>query len=54
MSEVERQVLLTGLKPGNWTVRSRDGKPHFTGLVAAGRNTLFFHADGQKFVVSRD
>ncbi|MEZ6076910.1 MAG: hypothetical protein R3C56_14960 [Pirellulaceae bacterium] len=50
----ERQILLTGLAPGNWTVRSGDGKPHFTGLVAAGRNTLFFHADGQELVVSRD
>ena len=50
----ERQVLLTGLAPGKWSVHRGDGKPHFTGLVSAGRNSLFFQADGQEFVVSRD
>ena len=50
----ERQVLLTGLAPGNWTVRSDDGEPHFAGPVTAGQNTLFFHADGQEFAISRD
>ena len=50
----ERQVLLTGLAPGNWSAHRGDGKPHFTGLFLRAETALFFQADGQEFVVSRD
>ncbi len=48
----KRQVLLAGLKPGNWTVRSRDGESHFEAKVSAGANTMFFETVGGEFVVT--
>ncbi len=48
----QRQVLLTGLAAGSWSVRSGDGTPLFAGAVSQHQNTLFFLSDSQEFVVS--
>ncbi|WP_203329027.1 hypothetical protein [Candidatus Laterigemmans baculatus] len=48
----ERQVLLAGLEPGTWKVRSQDGQVDFEAKVTAGRNTLFFEANSGEFVIS--
>jgi len=36
------QVLLTGLRPGAWSIRSQDGQVRFNATVEAGRHTAFF------------
>ncbi|MFG0261573.1 MAG: hypothetical protein ACF788_04205 [Novipirellula sp. JB048] len=50
--EEKRQVLLAGLKPGRWRVRSRDGEQRFSADVAAGQNTMHFVGSGGEFVVT--
>lgn len=40
--ERDCQVLLAGLAPGAWSIRSQDGKLQFNAQVLAGRNTAFF------------
>ena len=39
-----RQLLLAGLAPGQWSVRGEDGKLRFDARVEAGRNTAFLVA----------
>ena len=45
------QLLLTGLAPGAWSVRSRDGEIQFNTRVDAGRNTAFFVLPSGQYVV---
>lgn len=42
----EYQLLLTGLAPGAWSVRSRDKKVRYNARVEAGQNTAFFLVSG--------
>jgi heparin/heparan-sulfate lyase len=43
------QVLLTGLTPGNWAIRSQDGKSQFNARVEPGKNTALIAAPGGRF-----
>jgi heparin/heparan-sulfate lyase len=45
------QVLLAGLAPGNWSLRSEDGKVGFNARVEAGQNTAFVVAPGGRYSV---
>jgi heparin/heparan-sulfate lyase len=47
----ERQVLLTGLRPGPWSVQSEDGAVRLNVQVEAGRNTAFVVAQGSRLSV---
>lgn len=38
----ESQLLLTGLNPGDWGIRSQDGRIRLSALVGKSRNTAFF------------
>ncbi len=40
------QLLLAGLAPGAWSVRTRNGKVRFNARVEPGRNTAFFVVPG--------
>lgn len=46
------QVALTGLKAGKWNVKSQDGKEEFNVKVVEGKNTLFFEASADGYVIS--
>jgi hypothetical protein len=48
------QLLLAGLAPGNWNIRSGDGKFRFNARVEAGKNTAFVVATGGRFMVQPD
>ncbi len=52
LGEGKRQVLLTGLKPGNWNVQSGDGKQITAAKVSAGQNTMYFEANAGEFLVT--
>jgi heparin/heparan-sulfate lyase len=45
------QLLLTGLAPGVWSIRSQHGQVEFNTRVAAGKNTAFFIVPGGVYVV---
>ena len=45
------QVLLGGLAPGAWSIRSEDGKVQFNTRVDANRNTAFFLVPGGEYTV---
>jgi heparin/heparan-sulfate lyase len=45
------QLLLAGLAPGTWSVRSADNKTRFNARVAAGENTAFFLVPGGELTV---
>ncbi|OGV78652.1 MAG: hypothetical protein A3K19_31635 [Lentisphaerae bacterium RIFOXYB12_FULL_65_16] len=45
------QLLLAGLAPGAWSVRSADGKVQFNARVEVGKNTAFFVVPGGSFAV---
>jgi heparin/heparan-sulfate lyase len=45
------QLLLTGLTPGPWSVRSQDGETQFNCCVDAGRNTAFFVVPGGTYTI---
>ncbi len=47
----KRQLLLTGLTPGLWSIRSRDGQVQFSARVEAERNTAFVTVSGGTFTV---
>lgn len=46
------QIVLAGMKPGDWNIRSRSGKVNYNASVVAGRNTIFFRAEGGEFVIT--
>lgn len=46
------QVALTGLKAGSWNVKSQDGNENFNVKVVEGKNTLFFEASAEGYVIS--
>src|SRR5690606_6167019 len=46
------QVVLAGMKPGFWNIKSKDGKVNFNANVIAGENTIFFQADGGEYTVT--
>ncbi len=46
-----RQLLLTGLAPGDWSIRDRDGIVRYSARVDAHRNTAFFVVPGGKYTV---
>lgn len=46
------QVALTGLKAGNWNIRSEDGKENFNATAVAGKNALFFEVPAGNYVIS--
>ncbi|MSS71632.1 MAG: hypothetical protein EXS64_09095 [Candidatus Latescibacteria bacterium] len=50
-SDKSCQLLLTGLAPGAWGIRSQDGKVQFNARVEAGRNTAFFVVPGGGYTV---
>jgi len=45
------QVLLTGLAPGNWTIRGQDGRHRFNVRAEAGKNTALAVAPGGSHTV---
>ncbi|MDD4870981.1 MAG: hypothetical protein PHR77_10510 [Kiritimatiellae bacterium] len=45
------QLLLTGLIPGAWSVRNKDGKVQFNTRVEAGRNVAFFVIPGGDYSI---
>ena len=45
------QLLLCGLAPGVWSIRSQDGRVQFNARVEAGKNTAFFLVSGGRFAV---
>ncbi len=46
------QVLLTGMKSGNWNVKSKDGKTKFNANVTEGKNTIFFKAGNGEYDIT--
>ncbi|MBN1902374.1 hypothetical protein JW926_13700 [Candidatus Sumerlaeota bacterium] len=50
-AEGERQLLLAGLNPGVWSIRSRDGKVRFEARVEKNRNTAFFLVPKGKYMI---
>lgn len=46
------QVVLAGMKPGYWNVKSGNGKTKFNVNVTDGINTIFFQAGSGEYVVS--
>ena len=46
------QVVLAGMKPGDWNVKSRNGNVSFNASVEGGKNTIFFQAKGGEFVIT--
>ncbi len=46
------QVLLTGLKPGDWNIKSKDGKVKFNVCVNERENTIFFPAEKGNYIIS--
>ncbi|OGV58736.1 MAG: hypothetical protein A2283_03415 [Lentisphaerae bacterium RIFOXYA12_FULL_48_11] len=50
-SDRNYQLLLSGLKPGNWSIRSQDGKIQFNAKVEACKNTAFFVMPGGNYTV---
>ena len=47
----ERQLLLVGLTPGDWSIRDREGTVRFNARVEAVRNTAFFVVPGGRYTV---
>ncbi len=47
----ESQLLLTGLAPGAWSIRTRDNRIRFNARVEAGKNTAFFVVPGGDYEV---
>jgi heparin/heparan-sulfate lyase len=47
------RLLLAGLAPGAWTIRSLDGKTRIEASVAAGKNTAFVALPGGNYTVDR-
>ena len=45
------QLLLTGLAPGDWSIRNRDGIVSYNAHVDARRNTAFFVVPGGQYTV---
>ena len=46
------QVILTGMKSGNWNVKSKDGKTKFNANATEGKNTIFFLAGNGEYVIT--
>ena len=46
------QVVLTGMKSGNWNVKSKDGKTKFNANVTEGKNTIFFQAGNGEYIIT--
>lgn len=48
----EYQVLLAGMKQGNWSVQSKDDRMKFNTYVEEGKNTIFFLASSGEYLVT--
>jgi heparin/heparan-sulfate lyase len=46
-----RQLLLAGLAPGNWSIRGQDGKVQANTRVEAGKNTFYGVVPGGRYAV---
>lgn len=46
------QVVLAGIKPGFWNVKSKDGKVNFNAKVIAGENTIFFQSGNGEYIIT--
>jgi heparin/heparan-sulfate lyase len=46
------QVVLAGMKPGYWNIRSRNGKINFNANVIAGKNIIFFQGDSGGYIIT--
>ncbi len=46
------QVVMTGMKPGYWNVRSRNGTINFNVNVTAGKNTIFFQGGSGEYSIA--
>ncbi|WP_316813378.1 hypothetical protein [Pedobacter heparinus] len=46
------QVVLAGMKPGKWNIKSRNGNVNYNASVLTGKNTIFFRAGGGEFVIT--
>jgi heparin/heparan-sulfate lyase len=51
-SEGEYQVILAGMKPGDWNVAGKDGKIKFNTIVTEGENSVFFQATKGEYIIS--
>ncbi len=48
------QLLLTGLAPGDWSIRSADGSVRFNARVEPEKNTAFFIVPGGEFTLTAE
>jgi len=48
----KHQVVLAGMKSGNWNVKSRDGKTKFNYIITEGKNTIFFKAGKGEYIIT--
>lgn len=48
----DHQILLTGMSPGNWSVKSNNGKIKFNTVVQDGKNTVFFTAGKGEYTIT--
>ena len=46
------QVVLAGMKPGDWYIKSKNGKIKFNVTVKASKNTIFFLAGGGEYFIA--
>lgn len=46
------QVVLAGMKPGFWNVKSKDDKVNFNANVTTGENTIFFQAGSGGYMIT--
>lgn len=46
------QVVLAGMNPGFWNIKSKDGKVNFNANVIAGKNTIFFQAGSGEYIIT--
>src|SRR5690606_13941213 len=51
-SKGKYQVVLAGMKAGDWNVKAENGKVKFNAKVEEGKNTIFFQAGKGKYLVS--
>jgi len=51
-SKGEYQIVLAGMKAGDWNIKSQNGKIKFNTTVADGKNTIFFTAGKGKYIIS--
>lgn len=46
------QVVLAGMEPGIWNIKTKDGKVNFNAEVKAGENTIFFRGDSGEYIIT--